>query len=205
MLISHELIVSNADFAQNWIPHLCLIIGKSAGRLIETQWNYHWDEPLFKDQCYRQYQFCGKSIVGLIELWTSKQQQCIFAITVWANGSTPMYFGPTFLDQRIFEVAGEGSSTTIQTAAIERNLGSMAYQILLVSDGGVASLLNSTISFNIPVEVRQVYWSILRRHLLPRTDKDEEDMSSVRSRLVMSHRCPSGSVNRNSTGFTSWQ
>jgi hypothetical protein len=56
----------------------------------------------------------------------------------------------------MFEVDGEGSSTTIQTATIERNVGSMAYQILLVTDGGVASLLNSTIRSNNPVEVKSV-------------------------------------------------
>jgi hypothetical protein len=61
-----------------------------------------------------------------------------------------------FVGQRIFEVDGEGSATTIQTAMIEGNVGSAAYQILLVTDGGVASLLNSTIRFNNPVEVRSV-------------------------------------------------
>lgn len=60
----------------------------------------------------------------------------------------------------MFEVDGEGSSTTIQTASIERNLGSVAFQILLVTDGGVASLLNSTILSNNPVEVRPMYFLV---------------------------------------------
>jgi hypothetical protein len=56
------------------------------------------------------------------------------------------------LPQRIFEVNGEGSSTTVENAVIERNIGNMPYQVLRIVDGAEGKLLNSTIRQNDPVE-----------------------------------------------------
>jgi hypothetical protein len=57
------------------------------------------------------------------------------------------------ISKRMFDVVGEGSSTRIEDAVIERNTGAMAYQIFRITDGAKGSLLNSTIRLNNPVEV----------------------------------------------------
>jgi hypothetical protein len=52
----------------------------------------------------------------------------------------------------MFQVVGDGSTTYIENAVIERNVGTMAYQILRITDGGEGELFNSTIRQNNPVE-----------------------------------------------------